>query len=444
MKLALPAMSAAPLPVVEPMPPRMRATLPWIGSGLDVLRNPTEFFREGRRRLGDTFVVDAFGWRLFCVFSPEGVKRLYDLPEREASFGLATFQLIKSKVPTELLVGRRNTPHRLFAQSDVERYLGNLEEAVRCELDELGPSGTFEIFGRMRRLGHRLGFASWAGREAASPRYLDRLIPLYDLLDSSDSFVRPVQTALTYATGKWRERRALREIELIVAEILRERERTGHGDDDFLAEIDRSFADLPREERERGVARDVVMLHMGAQSNLYAALAWTLVNVLLHPEHRARIEAGDDTLLESCANESIRMAQRSITLRQVLQPVKVDDGRTTYTVAPGAMIATMLSVTNTSSAPGLESFDPSHYDGRKLGDHISLPARELVSTFGHGRHSCPAQRFAISAIRIAIRRLLDRYDLQPDFREAQARPRQLGAVARAAGPCPVRYRARAR
>jgi hypothetical protein len=47
-----------------------------------------------------------------------------------------------------------------------------------------------------------------------------------------------------------------------------------------------------------------------------------------------------------------------------------------------------------------------------------LEARELVSTFGHGRHSCPAQRFSISAIRIALRRLLDRYDLSPLFRRA--------------------------
>ena len=61
---------------------------------------------------------------------------------------------------------------------------------------------------------------------------------------------------------------------------------------------------------------------------------------------------------------------------------------------------------------------------RRLADAVDLPARELVSTFGHGRHSCPAQRFSISAIRIAIRRLLERYDLTPRFRTARplARP----------------------
>ena len=65
-----------------------------------------------------------------------------------------------------------------------------------------------------------------------------------------------------------------------------------------------------------------------------------------------------------------------------------------------------------------------------------------VSTFGHGRHSCPAQRFSISAIRIAVRRLLERYELAPLFREARPRRRQIGGVARAASPCLVSYRER--
>ena len=146
-----------------------------------------------------------------------------------------------------------------------------------------------------------------------------------------------------------------------------------------------------------------MVIHMGAQSNLYAALAWTLVNLLGAPALLDRVRGGDDVLLEQCANESIRMAQRSITLRYVMSPLDFDDGQRTYRLGSGVMITTMLPVNNTSAAPGLERFDPAHYDGRRLAAGVALPARELVSTFGHGRHACPAQRFAISAIRIAVR-----------------------------------------
>src|SRR5438552_1478060 len=95
---------------VEQMPPVVGG-LPVLGAGLSLLRDPTGFLAAARDRHGDTFIVDAFGFRLFCVFSPEGVRALYQFPEAEASFGLATYRLIKFKLPPELLMGRRNSPH---------------------------------------------------------------------------------------------------------------------------------------------------------------------------------------------------------------------------------------------------------------------------------------------------------------------------------------------
>jgi hypothetical protein len=145
-------------------------------------------------------------------------------------------------------------------------------------------------------------------------------------------------------------------------------------------------------------------------------------------------------------------------------------------------LATMLSVTNPTAVPGLDRFDPAHYTGRRLqaprggarseaepseaeqwprseprpgvragraavvrlaGEvAAALPARELVSTFGHGGHSCPAQRFSITAIRIAVRALIERFELTPQFASAAPRRRQIGGVARAEAACPVAYRLR--
>jgi cytochrome P450 len=427
---------------IDPMPPRAPGALPWFGAGPALLHDPTAFLTRQRERLGDAFAVDAFGQRLFFVFSPEGVARLYELPENEASFGLATYTLVfKNKVPLELLAGRRHRPHDLFGAGEVETYLDALEDAVATSLRELGAEGRFEVFTLARRLGHRLGLACWAGAETVLPENLDRLIPRLDRLDSSDSFVRPVRTFLTLATGKRRERAAMRGIEAVFAEILRARARGGRPDD-FLDRVYESFADLEPGAREVATARDVMLIHMGAQSNLYAALGWTLVNLLLRPELLAKVRGGDAELLERCANESIRMAQRSLTLRQVLRPVEVPSGAQRFVLQPGVLLATMLSVTNTTAAPGLEHFDPAHYAGRRLAASPAPAARELVSTFGHGRHSCPAQRFSISAIRIAVQRLLERYDLTPEFASAAPRRRQIGGVARSERPCPVGYRSR--
>ena len=162
--------------------------------------------------------------------------------------------------------------------------------------------------------------------------------------------MRPAQAFVTALTRKRRERAAMRGIETIIAQILGVRRRDGHAPDDYLQRIAGSFGELPEAEADVNAARDVMLIHMGAQSNLYAALAWTLVNLLLHPQHLARVRAGDDVLLEQSANESIRLAQRSITLRYVMTPLAFDDGRQTYRLDPGVMITTMLPVNNASAA----------------------------------------------------------------------------------------------
>ena len=334
-------------------------------------------------------------------------------------------------MPEDLLFGRRVTPHQLFGRELTESYLDALDDAMTAEVAALGTSGTFEVFGEMRRLAHRLGLESWGG-PAMSAR-LDELMPLLDALDSAEAFVRPVQAFRTAATKQRRERAALAEVERIVGEVLAAAPPQG-----FLATIAEAWEGEPI-----GIARDLTLVHLGSLSNLYAALSWTLINLLQRPALLDQVRAGSseaDTLLEQCANESIRMAQRSITLRQVLKPVDVFDGRETYRAEPGSFITTMLSVLNTTVAPGLETFDPTHYVQRRLA--VELPAKELVSTFGHKWHTCPASRFSITAIRIAVRRLLDAYDLQPLFTEVRPRKQQIGGIARASGPVRVRYQSR--
>ena len=423
-------MSQRERPAIAPLPPMTRG-LPRVGSGLPLLWDPTAFFTRARRRHGDTFVTDAFGFRLLCLFSPEGVRSLYALEEKQASFGLATYSLIKFKMPEELLFGRRVTPHQLFGRDLTESYLSALDVAMTDELATLGSRGTFEVFGEMRRLAHRLGLSSWGGPEMT--RRLTELMPLMDAMDSAEAFVRPVQAFRTAATKQRREKAAMLEVQRIVGEVLRAGEPEG-----FLAEIATAWEQEP--ERSVGIARDLVLIHLGSLSNLYAALSWTLVNLLQRPSLLEQVRTGDDVLLEQCANESIRMAQRSITLRQVLRPVEVFDGRETYRAGPGTFITTMLSVLNTTVEPSLAAFDPAHYSARKL--TVDLPAKELVSTFGHKWHTCPASRFSITAIRIAVRRLLDAYDLEPLFSEVRPRRQQIGGVARAARPARVRYTAR--
>jgi len=191
----------------------------------------------------------------------------------------------------------------------------------------------------------------------------------------------------------------------------------------------------------RGVAGDVALIHVASMSNLFAALGWAMVDLLDHPDALARVVAGDRAWTESCALESVRLAQRSIMARYVVSPIALDVGDVTFQVPIGTTVATLLPLTNASSAPGLEEWDPTRWKGRRLADPSTLAAVELVTTFGHGRHTCPAQPFSLAAMTTSLARLPAACTFTPEWTEAPRPVRaQIGGVARAGGPCPLTYR----
>ena len=105
-----------------------------------------------------------------------------------------------------------------------------------------------------------------------------------------------------------------------------------------------------------------------------------------------------------------------------------------------ATIATLLPLTNTTAAPGLDRWDPDRWTRRRLTAAADLPTAELVTAFGHGRHTCPAQPFSLSAMTATLTRLTSTYELTPAWTDhPHPVPAQIGGVARAEGPCPLQY-----
>jgi cytochrome P450 len=421
---------------ISPAPPRATLTLPWDDAAAD---DPVAALARARDELGDTFSVVSGRDEYLFVFSADALRAFYALPERDASKGIADYRMLVRKLPEELFAGVRTMAHDLFGAQDVETYLGHLDHALDFEVGDLGGAGTIDAFGFARRVGHRLGLACWIGDHAAEPPWFDRLVAELDQLDGADAFVHPARMTAIAAGGKQAERGALARFETAVGELLAERGEASSG---FLDEIARRWSDADDPERTQGIARDVVLLHIATMTNLFAALGWTLAQLALRPDVLARVAAGDAALLERCALESTRIGQCSVMLRTVLNEVEIDDGSATYRLSPGTTLGTMLALTNLSAAPGLDAYDPDRWDGRRLRDEQALPARESVTTFGHGAHRCPATRFSLSAITRTVRRLVDAYDLEARFTTVRALPDQIGGVARAADPCPIAYRTR--
>ena len=391
-----------------------------------------------RAECGDTFVVDSGRDRYLFLFSPKGLRAFYTVPEHQASKGVADVKMLLRKLPEELFHGRRMTPLDLFDRLSVSDFLGTLDETISRHVSVLVSGEEVELFEFSRRLAHALGLASWGGREILDSDDFDALVGALDALDGAEAFVAPNRMRDVASSGKSAERAAMVRAEQILSRSVQNR-RSPQGD--LVDEIVSLWDDTAEPKKWIGVARDIILLQLASMSNLFAALGWTLVHLVQHTGVLERVRKGGGDLASRCALESIRIAQRSIMLRTVLEPVGMDDGAQVRRVAPGATLATFLPLTNLAGADDLQLYDPDRWRGSRLASPANLPP-EAVTTFGHGSHSCPARPFAIAAIVRVVERLVREFDLEPRFTKASAPPQQIGGVARSATPCPVVVRAR--
>jgi cytochrome P450 len=426
-------------PAISPLPPlATHIGLPW-----DVaVADPVEALAGARASLGDTFVVDSGTDRYLFTFSPVGVAAFYDLPEERASKGVADWRMLRRKLPDEVFADRRTLPHQLFGRDDTALYLANVDRALDTTLDELGTEGDLDVFSLSHRLGHRVGLASWGGPGSATGERFEQLVAAFDTLDGAEAFVHPDAMAAVEASGKADERRALAAITELIGASLDELPGA-EADHRLFAQIAGRWADENDAVARVGVAHDVTLAHIASMSNLFAAVGWAIVDLLTHPAEAARIAEGDRARAEQCAMESTRMAQRSIMARYVMADVELAVGEVSLVVEPGVTIATLLPLTNTTAGPGLGEWNPDRWNRRRLAEPNSLPAPELVTTFGHGRHTCPAQPFSLASMTAAVTRLFGAYVIEPAW-GTNPRPvsAQIGGVARAAGPCAAHYRPR--
>ena len=427
-------------PSITPMPPIAGGVgMPWDQAVGDAAAT----IETARACCGDTFVVDSGADRYLFVFSPAGVRDLYALPEERASKGVADWRMLRRKLPDELFSGRRMIPHELFGKADTQAYLANVHSALASTIDELGVSGKIDVFEFTRRLGHRVGLASWGGPGSSEQPHLDRLINAFDDLDGAEAFVHPDAMAQVTASGKSVEKSALAVLrELLGRSVDGIREEPALIDNHPLfARIAANWSDEPDEVRTIGIVDDVALVHIASMSNLCAAMGWALIDLFENPAARSRVAAGDASWAEQCAMESTRMAQRSIMSRFVLKPITLADGEHVYQIPTGVTVATLLPLTNTSAAPGYETWDPSRWNRRRLANSSALPTVELVTVFGHGKHTCPAQPFSLASMVASMTALASTFEWTCEWTDHPTPvAAQIGGVSRASAPCVASYR----
>ncbi len=450
--------------LVTPKPPIVRDELAHIGAGLRFAQSPTNFLAQLRREYGDTFLVDVFGYKLFCVFSPIGLKSLYAAAEDAASFGMATFDMLGFKTPLDIFMDADiDLFYELLVPDKVAAYVNDFAEVVAQVIAEWGDVGELNVFDAIRTLEQRVGFKVWMGEEATQDGVWQQFKAHFDVLSQENAFVSPQLTLATLTSGKAREKDAVAGIMALVAGIVARRESESDWPEDNFTFLYHRFRSEDAQVTLRKLTHNIINANQGFLSNLYAALSWALINLKQHPQAQQRQEAeladtrvryGEHFLAsqqaldsmrfcEQLLMESVRLAQRSITLRKVMKEIQFDAGDALYTIQPGVYITTMLSVINTQT-PELARFDPDHYQGRRIHPDLIAQGKETISTFGHGAHACPAQKFSHNMCKVLLAQLLENFDFDPLDIAVEPSSSQMGGVARAASDVVLPYRRKSR
>jgi cytochrome P450 len=335
--------------LVSPRPAIVRDELAHIGAGLRFSQSPTNFLAQMRREYGDTFLVDVFGYKLFCVFSPQGLKSLYAAAEDEASFGMATFDMLGFKTPLDIIMDADiDLFYDLLLPDKVTAYVKDFSTVITQVISSWDDAGQINVFDAIRTLQQRVGFRVWIGEEATGDGVWQQFNSRFDVLSQENAFVSPQQTLETFTSGKAKEKQAVAQIMTLVGAILARRESSDTWPDDNFTFLYHRFKSDDPQVTLRKVTHNIINANQGFLSNLYAALCWSLINLKQQPDTQRQLEVEISTTKETFGDnfhesqealdsmrfceqllmESVRLAQRSITLRKVMKEIQFDCGDT--------------------------------------------------------------------------------------------------------------------
>ena len=360
--------------------------------------------------------------------------------------------MLRRKLPDELFDGRRtHAPRAVRARRRRAPTSRSSTPPSTSRSPSWATRGAIDVFAFTRRLGHRMGLAAWAGeRPSCGPRF-DALVDALDELDGSAAFVHPEAMAAVGASGQ--ARRARRHGPGRSARVRRPSRRATprrrRAPDDLFARVDGA---LGRRRRARPEHRDRARRDPRAPRRRCRTCsrprAGCWASSRSHPAVLARVRAGEPGLVERCALESTRLGQRSVMLRAVLRPTTVADERHKYRVEPGAQIATLLPLTNTSAMPGLDRLRPrplgaptaerrSRVAGARAGHHVRARRAHLSRAAVLARRDVPVGRALRRHLRRASQRLGSRASFRSRSRSAGSRAARRPAKSATAAADPV-------
>lgn len=415
----------------DQLPPGPRT--PMALQTLGLWSRPTAFIERAHARYGHRFTLHVIGQPPFVVLSnPDEIKEVFTAPPDVLHPGEGARIL-------ERLLGRHSVilldeePHLeqrklllpAFHGERMQRLSGLMAELAKEEIAALPCGQPVELHPRLQRLTLEIILRAVFGLERGA-----QLEQLRELLSKVLEFSQNPLSMLP-RPPRWMTKRGpiagrdrlLARVDELIFELIAERRRNGGERDDVLAL-------LLSAEHEDGSPmtpaelRDELMTALVAGHETTASqLAWGFERLAREPTVLGRLyeelEDPEDAYLTATIQEILRHrpvlphAEPRLTMR----PVEIGG----FLYPPGVMLAAYIHLVHHDPAiyPEPHAFRPERFLERAPGTYSWIP-------FGGGRRRCLGASFALLEMKLVLRAMLERFELEPvDTRSEGTRRRNI-------------------
>jgi len=358
----------------------------------------------------------------------------------------------------------------LHNQSLRDKFMRGHASTIAAEVDAMvgawGESGTIDLLDWFAELTIYTSSACLIGRRFRTE--LDsRFARLYHDLEQGTDALAYVDPYADIETFHRRDaaRRGLVELVQQIMDRRRQAPGAGTGGDDEAGDEDRDLLDvlmsitepdgIPRFSTDEVTGMFISMMFAGHHTTSGTA-AWTLIELLRHPEVLARVTAELDALyaageevsyqalrampeLEAAIKEALRLHPPLILVLRVAKEPFVVQG---FRVEAGTLVGASLSVSNRmpEDFPEADRFVPERYREPRAEDRLH-PWTWIP--FGAGRHRCVGAPFAMMQLKAIFSVLLRGWEFELAQPPDSYRNDHSKMVVQLAQPCAVHYRRRA-
>ncbi|MEZ4668687.1 MAG: cytochrome P450 [Anaerolineae bacterium] len=410
----------------KPLPPRLQGQ-PIIGNTLEFMRDRNGIMRRGFQELGPIFSLKIAGKNMVIIGSNEAQETFFtktdDALRMDKAYQplRAMFGDIAFTASPQVYDAQRHILHAPFKGGKMPGYVKIMQLEIQQWLDSLGESGEIDLALALAPIVQNVAGHAIMGREFRQ-RMGREFWDLYADLNKGMDMIFPPNWPLPKFRKRDEAKAKMREI---LKPIIQERRTSTVEHDDMLQDFaTATYKDGTAVDDETIIGLITALMFAGHETTVGQA-AWTVVELLRHPDYQQRVQAeitqhlpfGKPIDVQTLAAlEHVRWAVDETTrlhpsadmlARYVEKEIEVDGYR-----IPAGWVAFLTSaiahhLPEVFDQP--EAYDPLRFSPERAEDQKH---RFTIMGFGGGKHKCTGMNFANNEMMVITSLLMQQFELE--------------------------------